>query len=79
MLLLVIGGKIGKPCLGPLCHTSQLSPGQLSCLHAVFFFFFFFFNVRPNGPLDESLKPMLDSLHLEELVNAEAGQSASPR
>ncbi|CAJ1422216.1 unnamed protein product [Effrenium voratum] len=27
--------------------------------------------LKPNGPLDESLKPMLDSLHLEELVNAE--------
>ena len=31
--------------------------------------------LRPTGPLDASMKPLIDSLHIEELVNAEASST----
>ena len=31
--------------------------------------------LRPTGPLDPSMKPLIDSLHIEELVNAEASSN----
>eukprot|EP00913_Durusdinium_trenchii_P009296 g8735.t1 len=35
--------------------------------------------LKPNGPLDASMKPLLDSLHIEDLVNAEVTISGATR